>query len=66
MFQCGYSHFIKALAYAFAMRGVHVDMSTQFFSNCVATATAYAGLGKNGADKNVINQLKHPANIFLI
>ena len=66
LFQCGYSHFIKALAYALATRGVQVDVSIQFYCNCVATATAYAGLGKNGIDKNASSQLKYPANNFFI
>jgi hypothetical protein len=66
LFQCGYSHFINALAYAFAIRGVQVDMSTQLACNCVATAAAIAGLGKNGADKNASSQLKYPANNFFI
>ena len=66
LFQCGYSHCINALAYAFAMRGVHVDTSMQLACNCVATAAAIAGLGKNGVDKNASSQLKDPANNLFI
>jgi len=34
--------------------------------NCVATAAAIAGLGKNGVDKNASSQLKDPANNLFI
>jgi hypothetical protein len=66
LFQCGYSHFISACAYAFAILGVHKDVSIQLASNCVATAAAIAGLGKNGVDKNASSQLKYPANNLFI
>jgi hypothetical protein len=66
LFQCGYSHFISDWAYALAIRGVHIDVSTQLASNCVATAAAIAGLGKNGVDKNASSQLKYPANNLFI
>jgi hypothetical protein len=66
LFQCGYSHLIKAWAYAFAMLGVHNDLSMQLASICTATAAACAGLGKNGVDKNASSQLKYPANILFI
>ena len=66
LFQCGYSHFIRDLAYAFAIGGVHIDVSTQLASNCVATAAAIAGLGENGVDNSVSSQLKYPANNLFI
>jgi hypothetical protein len=66
LFQCGYSHFISPLAYDLAMRGVHIDLSMQSACNCVATAAAIAGLGKNGADKKASSQLKYPANNLFI
>jgi hypothetical protein len=66
LFQCGYCHFIKDWAYAFAIRGVQIDVSMQLASNCVATAAAIAGLGKNGVDKNASSQLIYPANSLFI
>jgi hypothetical protein len=41
-------------------------MSRQLASNCVATAAAIAGLGKNGADNSASSQLKYPANNLFI
>jgi hypothetical protein len=66
LFQCGYSHFINALAYDLAIAGVHKDVFVQLASICTATAAACAGLGKNGVDKNASSQLKYPANILFI
>jgi hypothetical protein len=66
LFQCGYSILSNALAYALATRGVHWLVSLQLSSICMATAIAYAGLGKNGADKKASSQLKYPANNFFI
>jgi hypothetical protein len=41
-------------------------MSRQLASNCVATAAAIAGLGKNGVDNSASSQLKYPANNLFI
>jgi hypothetical protein len=66
LFQLGYSSFINALAYALATRGVHWLVSSQLSSICMATAMAYAGVGKNGAENSASSQLKYFANNFFI
>ena len=43
LFQCGYFHFINALAYDFAMAGVHKDVFIQLACICVATAAIVTG-----------------------